>query len=211
MFTVIVNGTERSATLTLDIDPVDHVVDGYVDIRYTTAGEIELSVTPRSESTNSDSVPNLTGYAVSDVAVTPDVERNSDMDSWGVFPATRGVAAEYFDTDDDEFSEVQTFISETAFEEGERLVYVQSYAPQTCYELVLRDEPFINTNGLPVVDVELKRTEPVGESCDDAITPVDLLVRLSFGSDSPPGDVVVVQVTNSAGTAQEGFQLEAER
>ena len=210
-FTVAVDETERSETLTLDIEPADHVVDGYVDIRYGTAGEIELSVTPRSESTDPDSVPNLIGYTVSDAAVTPNVERESDTDSWGVFIASRSVAAGYFDADDDESGEVQTFVAETAFEEGERLVYVQAYAPQTCYELVLGEEPSIDTNGLPVVDTELTRTKPAGESCGDAVTPVDLLLRLSFDPDGPPADVVVIQVTGSAGTEQEGFQLEARR
>ncbi|MFC7325917.1 hypothetical protein ACFQMF_15220 [Halorubrum rutilum] len=210
-FTIAVNETERSETLTLDIEPADHVVDGYVDIRYGTTGEIELSVTPRSESTDPDSVPNLSGYTVSDVAITPNVERESDQDSWGIFVASRSVAAEYFDIDDNRSGEVGGFVAETAFEDGERLVYVQAYAPQTCYELVLGDEPSIDANGLPVVDTELTRTKPIGEPCEDAITPVDLLVRLSFDPDGPPADVIVIQIADSAGTEQEGFQLEAEQ
>jgi hypothetical protein len=210
-FTIAVDGTDHSETLTLDIEPVDHVVDGYVDIQYTTAGEIDLSVTPRKESGESDSVPELTGYTVSDTVVTPNVERESDMDSWGVFVASQSVATEYFDTGDDENNQLQTFISETSFEEGEGLVYVQAFAPQTCYELVLGEEPSIRTNGLPVVDTELNRTAPDDQACGEAITSVGILVRLSFDPDGPPADVVVVQVTDSDGNQQEGFQVEAEQ
>lgn len=210
-FTVSVDGTEHSETLTLDIEPADHVVDGYVDIRYTTAGEIELSVTPRDEAGDTDSVPKLTGHTVSDVAVTPDVERESDMDAWGVFLASQSVATEYFDTTDDDADEVETFVAETAFADGERLVYVQAFAPQTCYELRLRDEPFVDANGLPVVDTELSRTAPADQACGEAITPVDFLVRLSFDPDGPQPDAVAVQVTGSDGNEKEGFQLEAER
>jgi hypothetical protein len=186
-------------------------VDGYVDIRYTTAGEIDLSVTPRSESDKSDSVPELTGYTVSDTVATPNVERESDMDSWGVFVASQSVATEHFDTGEDENNQLQTFISETSFEEGERLVYVQAFAPQTCYELVLSEEPSISTNGLPVVDTELNRTAPADQICGEAITPVEILVRVSFNLDGTPADVAVVRVTDSDGKQQEGFQIEAER
>lgn len=210
-FTVAVNGTERSETLTLGIEPADHVVDGYVDIRYTAAGLIEFAVTPRDESRDSDAVPILTGHTVSDVAITPDVEQESDMDSWGVFLASQSVATDYFDTTDEDSDKVQTFVSETAFGDGERLVYVQAFAPQTCYELVLREDPSIGSNGLPVVDTALNRTAPADQPCGDAITPVELLVRLSFDSDGPPADVVTVQVTGSDGNQQAGFQLEAER
>ena len=210
-FTVAVDGTERSETLTLDIEPADHVVDGYVDIRFTTAGEIELSVTPRDEAGDTDSAPKLTGHTVSEEAVTPDVERESDMDAWGVFLANRSVATEYFDSSDDAADDVQTFVSETAFEDGERLVYVQAFAPQTCYELVLHEDPFVDANGLPMVDTRLTRTKPADEPCGDAITPVDLLVRLSFDPDSPPADVVGVQVTGASGNEQEGFELETEQ
>lgn len=210
-FTIAVDGTDHSETLTLDIEPVDHVVDGYVDIQYTTAGEINLSVTPRKESGESDSVPELTGYTVSDTVATPNVERESDMDSWGVFVASQSVATEYFDTGEDENNQLQTFISETSFEEGERLVYVQAFAPQTCYELVLSEEPSISTNGLPVVDTELNRTAPADQICGEAITPVEILVRLSFNLDGTPADVAVVRVTDSDGKQQEGFQIEAER
>lgn len=211
-FTIGVNGTERSKALTLAIEPADHAVDGYVDIRYTTAGEIELTVTPRSKSTDPDSVPVLTEYSVSDEVVTPDVERDTERDTWGVFLASRSIATEYFgDVDDNGDNEVQSFIEETSFEEGDRLVYVQGYAPQTCYELTLREEPSIDTNGLPVVNTEVTRTVPADEPCGDAITPVDLLVRLSFDVDSPPADVVGIRVTGSADNQREGFQLEAER
>lgn len=209
-FTVTVNDTAHSETLTLSIEPADHVVDGFVDIRYTPAGEIEWSVTPRDES-GDDSAPKLTDHTVSDVTATPNVERESDMDSWGVFIANRSIATEYFDPEDDAVEEIQAFVSETDFEDGQRLVYVETYAPQTCYELILGEDPFINSNGSPVIDTELNRTAAESEACGEAITPVDLLVRLSFDPDGPPTDVVVVQVTDAAGNQQEGFQLEAER
>jgi hypothetical protein len=210
-FTVAVDGTKRSETLTLDIEPADHVVDGYVDIRYTATGSIEFAVTPRKESDDAGSMPVLTGHTVSDVAITPDVERESDMDSWGVFLASQSVATDYFDTTDEDSDKVQTFVSETAFGDGERLVYIQAFAPQTCYELVLGEDPSIGSNGLPVVDTALNRTAPADQPCGDAITPVELLVRLSFDSDGPPADVVTVQLTESGGDQQSGFQLEAER
>lgn len=210
-FTIAVDGTDHSETLTLDIEPADHVVDGYVDIRYTSNGEIDLTVTPRSEADERDSVPELTGYTVSETVVTPNVERESDMDAWGVFVASQSVATEYFDTSEADTDQLETFISETAFEEGEGLVYVQAFAPQTCYELQLGEEPSIGTNGLPVVDTAISRTAPADQACGDAITPVEILVRLSFNPDGPPADVVVVQVNGSDGNQQEGFQLEAER
>ena len=210
-FTVAVDGIEHSESLTLDIEPADHVVDGYVDIRYTAAGQIELSVTPRDEAGDTDSPPKLTGHTVSEVAVTPDVERESDMDAWGLFLANRSVATEYFDTTDEAADEVQTFVSETAFEDGERIVYVRAYAPQTCYALRLKEDPFIDTNGLPVIRTEITRTAPVDQACGDAITPVDLLLRLSFDPDGPHPSAVAVQVTGGDGNEQEGFQLEAER
>jgi hypothetical protein len=209
-FTVSVDGTELSETLTLDIEPADHVVDGYVDIRYTTAGEIEYAVTPRSEATDAESASELTGYTVSDTTVTPDVERESDMDPWGVFVASRNVVGEYFDTND-AADKVQTFVSETDFVDGDRLVYVQAFAPQTCYELVLEEEPSIGTNGHPVVKMIINRTAPADQPCGEAITPVDALVRLSFDPNGPPADAVTVQVTGSDGNQQAGFELEAER
>lgn len=90
-------------------------------------------------------------------------------------------------------------------------MYVQAFESQTCYELVLGEEPSISTNGLAVVDTELNRTAPADESCGDAITPVEVLVRLSFDPDGQPADVVVVEVTESDGSQQESFRLEAER
>lgn len=211
-FTVAVNETELSETLTLDIEPTDHVLDGYVDIRYTTAGEIEIEMTPRSEFSDPDSVPVLTGYTVSDAVVTPDVKRASDSDAWGLFVASRSVADEYFgDADDDGGDEVRAFIEETSFEDGDRLVYVQAFTPEACYELELVEEPFIAENGLPVVETEVIRTEAADEPCEGTATAVELLARLSFDADGPPADVVAVRLTGSTGDTQEGFQVEAER
>lgn len=211
-FTVAVNEAEFSETLTLDVEPTDEAVDGYVDIRYTSAGEIELAVTPRSEVNDPDAVPVLTGYTASDTVVTPDAERNSDRDTWGLFLASPSVAAKYFgDVDDDGGDEVRAFIEETAFERGDRLVYVQAHAPETCYELELGEKPSISTNGLPVVETDVNRTASADEPCGDAVTPVELVVRLSFDADGPPADIVTVRVTGPAGDTREGLQIEAER
>jgi hypothetical protein len=211
-FTVAVGDAELSETLTIDVEPTEEVLDGYVEITYTAAREIELAVTPRSEFSDPDSVPVLTGHTVSDAVVTPDVDRESDTDAWGLFLASHGVAAEYFgDGDDDGAEEVRAFIEGTAFEDGDRLVYVRAYAPETCYELELGRAPFIAENGLPVVETEANRTASNEKPCGEAVTPVDLLVRLSFDADGPPADVVIVRVTGSAGNHREGFQVEAER
>lgn len=208
--TVSVNGAERSETLTLDIEPADHAVDGYVDITYTTAGETEIAVTPRDETTDTESSPELTGVTVSDAVVTPEVERRSDMDAWGLFLASRSIAIDYFDTDEERTDTVRAFIQATSFEGSERLVYIQAYAPQTCYALELRDDPSIDTDGPPVIDTEVIRTTPADEACGDAITPVELLMRLSFATDGPQPEQAAVRVTGSTGSQREGFQLEAE-
>ncbi|MFO7926501.1 MAG: hypothetical protein ACQET5_11905 [Halobacteriota archaeon] len=134
-FTVAVNETELSETLTIAIEPTDDVFDGYVDTRYTTAGEIEPGMTPRSEFSDPDSVPDLTGYTVSAAVVAPDVEPASDSGAWGLFVASQSVAAEYFGGVDDVGDEVRAFIQETPFEDGGRLVYVQAFPSETCYEL----------------------------------------------------------------------------
>ncbi len=211
-FTIAVNETELSETITLDIEPTDEVVDGFVEIRYTPADEIELAVTPRSEFSERDSVPVLTGHTVSDAVVTPDVERFSDMDPWGVFLASQRIATEYFgDVDDADSDEVQAFIEETPFADGDRLVYVQAFAPEQCYKLELTEAPFIAENGLPVVETAVSRTASDDEECEESDTAVELLVRLSFDADGPPADVVTVRVSGATDNREEGFQIEAER
>lgn len=158
-----------------------------------------------------DSVPVLTGYAVSDHVVTPDAERFSDMDSWGLFLATREVAEEYFgDVDEDGAEGVREFVDESEFQDGDRLLYVHAYAPQTCYELALDGEPRVAENGLPLVETVVDRTEPEDEPCGDAVTSVRLLVRLSFDLDGGSPDVVEVHVSGHRDIPEE-LLVEAER
>ncbi|MFW6320631.1 MAG: hypothetical protein ACOC0Z_02165 [Halohasta sp.] len=139
----------------------------------------------------------LTGYTVSEHAVTPAVEHRSDMDAWGVFVGSESVAEEYFGSVDEEGAEqVQEFVEETDFEAGEYLLYVEAYAPETCYELVVDGEPDVAENGLPTVEMAVTRTEPEDEACGEAMTAVDLLVRLSFDLDEGgPADSIEVTVS----------------
>lgn len=160
---------------------------------------------------DADSVPVLTGHEVSDHAVTPDVEHAPDMDSWGLFLATRDAADRYFgDVDGSGADEVRTFVDETSFESGDRLLYVHSFAPQTCYELVLDDQPRVAENGLPLVKTELDRLAPADHGCGDAVTPVRLLLRLSFDLDGGSTDVVEVHVSGRADGTEE-LLVETER
>lgn len=162
-----------------------------------------------------DSVPALTGYEVSDAAVRPSVERPDDRDSWGLFAASREAAEEYFgdsdEADESDAEAVRAFVDETDFDAGDRLLYVDAYAPQTCYELVLEQEPQIAENGLPLVVVRVDRTEPDDAPCGDAVTLVHLLVRLSFDLDAGPADVVEVRVVDDDGENVDDQRVEAER
>lgn len=142
-----------------------------------------------------DRVPELTGYTVSESVVTPAVEHRSDMDAWGVFVGSETVAEEYFGSvDEDDAEEVQQFADETDFEAGDYLLYVEAYAPQTCYELILDGDPEVAENGLPNVALEVNRTQPDEQPCGDAMTAVDLLARLSFDLDEG-GPVDIIEVT----------------
>lgn len=133
------------------------------------------------DSGENDSVPKLTGHSVSEQVVTPSAERFSDLDAWGLFVESREAAMDYFgDVDESGAEAVRTFIAETAFDAGDRLVYLHAFAPQTCYELVLAGKPRITQDGLPLVIAEVSRTAPADQPCGDAMTPVRLLCRLSF-------------------------------
>lgn len=152
-----------------------------------------------------DAQPILTGYTVSEYTVRPTVEHTSDMDAWGVFIGTESIAADYFsDADGADVGKVEAFIEETDFEAGDRLLYVEAYAPQTCYELILTDDPEVAANGLPAVAMTVNRTEPDDQPCGDAMTPVDSLIRLSFDIENgSPTDVIEVAVS--------GYKDEAEK
>ena len=150
------------------------------------------------------------GYAVSETVVTPDVERFSDLDAWGLLLASETVAREYFG-DVEGGEAVMPFVEATGFEGGDRLVYVQAYTPETCYELVLAKEPVFGKDGQPILEMEARRTAPAEDPCGEAITPVELLVRLSFAVEAPPVETVIVRVDGTVGTDQERLRIDAER
>lgn len=163
------------------------------------------------DSDTGDAAPVLTDFAVSDEAVQPDVEHTSDMDAWGAFIASYDAAVAAFGhVDGDENETACGFLDETDFEAGDRLVYVEAYAPQLCYELRLATEPAVADDGIPQLDLEVNRTAPPEEACGDAITPVDLLLRLTFDPEAPDPDVVAVRVGGHRDRAEE-LELEALR
>lgn len=155
-----------------------------------------------------DTVPVLTGHQVSQGVATPDVERSSDMDAWGLFVASREAADTYYGDADDE--QVTSFVEETAFDAGERLVFLQAHAPQTCYELVLDGDPYVASNGIPTVEGVTERTAPEDQACGDAMTPVEVLLRLSFDPDAGPTDVLEAKISGHRDRS-EALTLEAER
>lgn len=171
--------------------------------------------TVTSTDDENDSAPALTGYEVSDAAVRPSAERPDDQDSWGLFVAGREAADQYFsdpdEADESDAETVRAFVDETDFDAGDRLLYVEAYAPQTCYELALEREPRVAENGLPLVAVRVDRTEPDDAPCGDAVTLVHLLVRLSFDLDAGPADVVEVRVLDDDGENVDEHRVEAER
>jgi len=157
-----------------------------------------------------DSVPVLTGYEVADRAVTPDVERASDTDAWALLLASRDAAEAAFGAvEGDGADAVEEFVAGTAFDAGDRLLYVRAFGRQTCYDLVLAEEPAVDADGLPAVRVGVDRTAPEDQPCGDAITPVDLLLRLSFDPDAGSPDAVAVHVSGSV-TGSEELLVEAE-
>lgn len=158
-----------------------------------------------------DSVPVLTVHTVSEHAVTPDSEHTSDLDAWGRFVASRDIAEAYWsDAEGTGAEAVRTFVEDTAFDDGDRLLYLQAYGPQTCYDLALEADPEIGENGLPQVRASIGRTAPEDEPCGDAITTVRLLLRLSFDPEAGTADVVEVTVTEDEGESEE-LLLEARR
>lgn len=164
-----------------------------------------------SDAGDEDAVPVLTDFAVSDEAVQPDVERTSDMDAWGAFIASHDAAVAAFgQVDADEYEVACEFLDETDFEAGDRLVYVEAYAPQLCYELRPAAEPAVADNGITQLPLEVNRTAPPDEACGDAITAVDLLLRLSFDLEAADPDVVTVHVAGHRDQAEE-LVLEAAR
>ncbi|CCQ34274.1 hypothetical protein HTIA_2162 [Halorhabdus tiamatea SARL4B] len=114
-----------------------------------------------------------------------------DLNDWryepgGVLLGSQDVALHYFGD-----TTAETFVEETDFEGGERLLYVRAVARQTCYELRLNGEPQM-TDDVVSVSVGINRTSPADEPCGDAMTPVATLMQLSFDPAGPPADVVTV-------------------
>lgn len=158
-----------------------------------------------SEPGDGDSGPVLTGYEMSDTVVTPGQEQFSDLDSWGLFLASRDAAeAAWEDVTEAGVEEVRAFIGETAFDAGERLVYLHSYGSQTCYEMNLTGDPRIADDGLPALEATVDRTAPADQPCGDAVVSVHLLLRLSFDPSAPLPNVVEARV---AGNRDEPEQL----
>lgn len=193
------------------------LVQGLTPIAGMTGGCLGLEApgtdngTPTPTSGGRDSGPVLAGYVVSDHVVTPTTERFSDMDPWGLFLASGEVAEAYFaNGENGDVEAVRTFIDETAFGAGERLLYVHTYGPQTCYALTLDRAPRIATNGRPLVETTVTRTAPADEPCGDAVTPVRILLRLSFDPTAGIPDAVDVRVAGHWDDSTE-LQLMAER
>lgn len=157
-----------------------------------------------------DTVPDLTGHAVSDRAAVPDAERHSDTDARGLFVSSHEAAERYYADPDGSEDGAGAFVEETDFEGGETLVFVEAYAPQTCYRLGLESDPRVGSDGLPTVQARVDRTAPEDDPCGDALTAVRLLLRLSFDPDGPPADAVEVAVSGHRDEPEE-LLLEAER
>lgn len=157
----------------------------------------------------SDGVPVLTDFAVSEEIVVPDEERFSDMDPWAAFLASDAAAEDVFGHVEDGAG-AATFIDETEFDAGETLLFVEAYGPQTCYRLALDGDPQVAENGLPTVAATVERTAPSNELCGDAVTAGHLLLRLSFDPEAPAPDVVEVTVDEANGEPEE-LLVEAQR
>ncbi len=141
--------------------------------------------------------PSLTGYAVSDAAVPPVTRPDAGTEPWGLFLASReAVEAQFGEITRDS---VAAFLDATAFDAGDRLVYLQAYGSQTCYELALTGDPEVSA-GTPTLSTAVRRTAGENAVCGAAITPVTLLVRLSFDPDRRMPAVVTARVADGGET-----------
>ncbi|WP_241430168.1 hypothetical protein [Halovivax asiaticus] len=160
--------------------------------------------TPGTDASGDDPAVTLTDYAVSDHVVDPTVGRGAETDVWGVYLASRSAAETAFAAaTGPDADAVRAFVAETAFDDGETLVYVQALAPQTCYALELDDEPTVDEAGRPQLPLAVTRTAPPEDLCGEAITPVSVLVRLVFAQVVP--DTLSVAVS---GRGEQPTQLE---
>ncbi|WP_245547774.1 hypothetical protein [Halovivax ruber] len=139
-----------------------------------------------TDSSGDDSSIELSDYAVSDYVVEPTVDSGDETDVWGVYLASRSAAdAAFTAATGSDADAVRAFVSETAFDDGETLLFVRALAPQTCYALELDDEPTVDEAGRPQVSLAVTRTAPPEDLCGEAITPVSVLVRLAFARTVP--------------------------
>lgn len=135
----------------------------------------------------------ITGYTVSEQGVSPS-DPDTERQSWGAYLADQAAATAYFDGSDTDH--VAQFIDETAFTEGERLLHVRTRAPQSCYELTVAAEPSVSDAGDLTVDTAVSRTAPPNQTCLDVVTPVALIMRVSFAG-APIPSVARVSITGS--------------
>ncbi|WEL22169.1 hypothetical protein [Halorhabdus sp. BNX81] len=163
----------------------------------TTKDDSEIS--GGTESDDGPDTPVLTGFDVSEQSVTVDLN-DWRYEPGGVFLGSRDAALKYFGD-----TTAKTYVEDTDFENGERLVYVRAVARQTCYELRLNNDPQM-TDGAVSFSVGINRTSPTDEPCGDAMTAIATLLRLSFDPGGPPADVVSVSVAGES----EALRLEVE-
>lgn len=162
-----------------------------------------------TDTSGDDSTIELSDYAVSDHVVEPTVDREDDRDVWGAYLTSRAAANRAFTAaPGSDADAVRAFVSETAFDDGETLLFVQALAPQTCYALELDDEPTGDEAGRPQVSLAVTRTAPPDAFCGEAITPVSVLVRLAFARTVP--DTLSVTVS-SRGEQPDQLDLQAIR
>ncbi|MFB6162109.1 MAG: hypothetical protein ABEJ86_01530 [Halococcoides sp.] len=146
----------------------------------------------------------VTAVEITQDPPAPDVDR-SGLDSWGRYIASAERAAHYFASPD---GSGPTVVENTDFTSGERLLYVQVYARQTCYRLRLDGTVRVD-EGPVTVPVATQRTVPDTVGCAEAMTPVDLLVRLSFDPDGTPAEKARVVIDDEGD--RETLHLDAER
>lgn len=136
--------------------------------------------------------PAIQSVTRSDIAPTRRVPAESELQPWGRFLGSASAAQKAL-LDDVDPAPIE-FVETTDFEAGDRLLFVQAYGRQTCYRLEVVDSPRITRTGRPVAGVTVQRTEPPEVACGDAITPVSILLRVTFDVDRPLPDQFGVRV-----------------